>query len=152
MTNTITNNKGITLKTFLNTATKGASKKEIEVLEWLDYDILWRYVNEDEKNLIDKKILKVEEKNINTKKMIVNISAFREWVLNYSANRRHLTIAKFIKKSEIELSYSFIYNFILDNEKVLENEKVISISMVRNKRNIKVLDSEKMEKFLNENS
>lgn len=140
-----------TLKGFLQLIKN--DKNIDKVFENLDYEVLWNYVDKEENVLKEHKILKVEEKHINSKKTILKVEEFKKLLSNYLMKRKYLSIQKFIKTSElIDCSYSTIYNLILENEEALKKEKVITVDISRGKRNIKITNPEKMESFINENN
>lgn len=117
----------------------------------VDYDTLWKFVTTEEKNLLATNIISIEEKRVNSKKKILNVTAFISKLSEYLGKQKHLSIAKFIKKAEISISYTTLYRLIEEKEPELSKKKIVEIVRNGNKKNIKIISPREMEFFIKEN-
>lgn len=118
----------------------------------IDYETLWRFADTKEEELVKDNIISIEQQKINTKKTILNIEGFAKSLGNYISMQRHLSIAKFIKKTNLSISHTTLYRLIGEKEQELTENNIINISRSGSKKTIKIIDFKQMENFIRENT
>lgn len=117
----------------------------------IDYETIWKFVNSEEANLVSSKIISIEEKRVNSKKTILNTNAFTEKFIAYLKKQKHLSISKFIRKSDLAISYTTLYRLVKEKEKELFSKNIIEVITNGNKKTIKITSPKDMENYLREN-
>ena len=139
----------ISLTNFLSLLKK--DKADLGIDTDIDYETVWKFVTSEEKELLKTKIISIEEKRVNSKKKILNFDVFKQKFLEYLDKQKHLSIAKFLKKTGTPISYTTLYRLIEDKEVELSDKKIVEVLRNGNKKTIKIISSDDMETFIKYN-
>lgn len=143
----------ITLQDFLGLLKSDKSIKEQisdEYINKIDYDTLWKFTDIKENELLSKNIISIEEKNVTNKKRILNINDYIQTLIEYLKRQNYLSVNKFIKKANMSISSTSVYNIIEENEEHLSSSNIIDVIKNGNRKNIKIVDMQKMKDFIEE--
>jgi len=116
-----------------------------KVLGCLPYNVLWTFINKEEDSLIDKRIIEVDTKGTNNKIRILDKDKLIIKLVANSTKRRK-GIRNFIKKCAIDLSYSTVYSYIINNSKsLIKSEIIVLHKQGKTTSRIEILDFEKLK-------
>ena len=129
----------ITLNQFLDDCHKK------EELLMFTYNSLWSNITKDENILKKENIIEVSNKGINNKIYVLDSKKLVEY-FKEKLSKRKKSIRSFIRETDIELSYSTIYAFIVNNEEKLKNLDVVNIHKKgKSPSTIEIVDFDKLK-------
>lgn len=129
----------ITLKQFLENCHQN------EELLMFTYNLLWNNITKDENILKEKNIIEVSSKSINNKIHVLDSKKLIKY-FNNKLSKRKKNIRNFIKETDIDLSYSTIYAFIINNEKKLKKLGIVNIyKKEKSPSTIEIVDFNKLK-------
>lgn len=129
----------ITLNQFLDDCHKK------EELLMFTYNSLWNNITKDENILKKENIIEVSNKGINNKIYVLDSEKLVKY-FKKKLSKRKKSIRSFIRETDIELSYSTIYAFIVNNEERLKSLGVVNIyKKGKSPSTIEIVDFDKLK-------